>query len=40
MIIKLKFLEKFINHKKGANPKLKEILKKAEKIEKNITHKE
>lgn len=40
MEIKLKYLDKFIEYKKGANPKLKKILKKAERIEKNIKHKE
>ena len=40
MKIKLKHLDKFINHKKGNNPKLKEIFEKAAKIENNITHKE
>lgn len=40
MEIKAKHLDKFTKHKKGDNPKLKEILKKAKEIEKNITHKE
>ena len=40
MKIKAKYLDKFIKHKKGNNPKLKEIFKKAKEIEKNITYKE
>lgn len=40
MIISDKKLNDFMNHKRGKNPKLKEILKKAERIAKNITHKE
>ena len=39
MKIKAKYLDKFIKHKKGDNPKLKEIFKKAKEIEKNITYK-
>ena len=40
MIINDKKLNDFTNHKKGKNSKLKEIFKKAERIVKNITHKE
>ena len=40
MKIKAKYLDKFIKHKKGDNPKLKEIFKKAKEVEKNVTSKD
>lgn len=39
-IVKESRADSFINSKKGTNSKLDEIIQKAEKIEKNITHKE